>query len=408
MSRLRLLSLSTVSLAAGACTGDLPPSDAGPASIKVSTVRAPVAIAFRDGVDGEWQTPAPTATGSYELEVNGPYVVSVVCSAGDDFIIATRQLARTPDDERDLDMECTELPLSDSTVTGKMVQPGEVSIGGALGSSTTPDWPLDFILPPGTYDLISTSRDRIAIRRDLAVSGSVDVGTIDLAQQGTPLVPVALTTADKGVAESIYAEVVLSTPRSDSGYVYGGSPATARVAPGELLSTDVKQLVTMVGWDGDQSRSVRRAFHPGDPTAFTLPPGLPPVQFLAASGKINAAWSALPEHDKVHLRVVGSLPALPPAGGTVSRTLELELSQRFLAATGATEATLDTDLPGYQAGWRPDLAREYLRELTIERERDGERTLSSTSKLVNAQSGSEAARHRALPRSALAKSRRAR
>jgi hypothetical protein len=208
MSRLRLLSLSMVPLAAGACTGDIPPSDAGPASIKVSTVRAPVAIAFRDGVDGEWQIPTPTATGSYELEVTGPYVVSVVCSAGNDFIIATRQIARTPDDERDLDMECPELPLSDSTITGKMVQPGEVSIGGALGSSTTPDWSLDFILPPGTYDLISTSRDRIAIRRDLAVSGSVDVGTIDLAQQGTPLVPVALTTADKGVAESIYAEVV--------------------------------------------------------------------------------------------------------------------------------------------------------------------------------------------------------
>ena len=107
-----------------------------------------------------------------------------------------------------------------------------------------------------------------------------------------------------------------------------------------------------------------------------------------ASGDLVATWTTLPEHDQLLLAVHGTT-----ADGK-TRELELELSQRFAAATGATSATLDTDLPGHQAAWRPDFSREHLRELSVVRDREGVHTASSISKLVNAQPFSQALKRR--------------
>jgi hypothetical protein len=397
MPKLPLLSLCTLPLAA-AC-GDAPIT---PTSITVSTVRAPEAIAFRDGLDGEWQTPTPTTTGTYKIDVHGPYVVSVVCKAGGDFLVTTQQIARTPEDERNLDMECAELPLLNSSVTGKMVQPGSIGLGGALDSSDTANWSFNFATTDGTFDLIAFSDARIAIRRDVAVTGTADVGTLDVDQQGVPLVPVALTVSNAAGAETTEAQVLIETPSTDSAYVHIGAPASAKIAPDELLSATTKQSVTMVAWGDHSARSVRRDFGAGDPTAFTLPAALEGVQFETSSGKLVATWSALPEHDKIRVAVYGS------SADNNACDHELEVSQRFAAATGATSASLDTDIPGYLPAWRPDLGREYLREMLVERERTGERSSSDVFRLMNEQPEQRAARTRDLPRASLEKLRRAR
>jgi hypothetical protein len=394
MSKLHFLSLCALPLAV-AC-------DDGPASITVSTGRAPEAIAFRDGLDGEWQVLTPTAAGSYTLEANGPYVVSVVCDVAG-LYITTRQIARTPDDDRALDLKCPTLPMVTSSVVGTVVQPGYLNLGGILDFSDTPDWDITFASPAGTFDLIGVSSDRIAIRRDLAIAGTVDLGTINLDQEGVRLVPSALTVANKLAAETIEAQVLVTTPGAEQGIVHLGSPASAKVAPSEILNERVRQSVTMVAWGDDQSRSVRRDFHAGDPTAFTLPEPLGAVQFETATGELVSTWSTLPAHDKIVLSVYGNL-----ANGT-GREHELELSRHFADATGATSATLDTDFPGAQAAWRLDFAREYQREIRVIRDHEGAHFESDAFTTVNADpEARSASRTRGLPRTSPGKQRLAR
>lgn len=372
MHKLPIFSLILIPLTAAACHGD------DPTSITISTVRAPEAIAYRDGIDGSWQALTPTTTGSYKLDVTGPYMVSVVCSAGNGSMISTRQIARTPEDGTELDLECAGLPQVTSGVTGKMVQPGAVSVGDVYASSATPDWDIDLALPAGTFDLLGITSDRIMIKRDLAVSGTLDLGTLDVAQQGVALVPVALSASNAAAGETVEAEVLVSTPRSDFGWVHVGSPSTAKVAPTSFLTGDLRQSVALTASQGDNTRLLRRELRTGEPTAFALPDALGPVQFASAGGKLVATPSTLPDHDKIILSVTGS-----QADNNV-REQAIELSQSFMAATGATSITVDTALPGYQPAWRLDLAREYLRELQVVRERDGLHAESATTKLVNA------------------------
>lgn len=370
-SRTLTLTLCTIPLVA-ACDE----AREAPISIKVSTVRAPEAIAFRDAFDDEWQTPAPTATGSYEFEVRCPYVVSVVCNADNGFIISTRQIARTPEDGRELDMPCEELPLSDATITGKMQQAGSVAVSGARDFSDLPNWSFSFGVPAGTYDLIAFSDERLSIRAGLVVTDTLDVGTIDIAQ-GAALVPAALSVTNAAAGELLEAQVLVSTPRTSAGYIHLGTPATARIAPAELLTGDVRQSVTLAAYRGDNIRSTRRDFRAGDPTSFTLPEPLEGLTFDTAGGDLAATWTALPEHDEVRVSVSGTI-----ADDKV-REHALELSARFLAATAATGAAFDTDFPGYQPDWRPSYTREYSREVLAVRDEDGERRTSTAWTLVN-------------------------
>jgi hypothetical protein len=396
MSKLPFFPFLMIPLTAAACSDD-------PASITISTMRAPEAIAFRDGLDGAWQVPTPTSTGEYEIVVNGPYMVSVVCSVRYVFP-TTLQIARTPDDPRELDLECAEIPEDTADVTANVVQPGTIGLGDSYVFSDTPDWDLTMSSPAGTFDLIGVSEDRIMLRRDLAVtSGAVDLGTIDIDTEGVPLVPTALTVSNAATGEMIEAVVLVSTPRNASGYVHQGSPASAKIAPTSFLSADVRQTVKVVGWQDDGSRSVRRDFRAGDATAFTLPEPLGKTQCETTSGEFVATWSTLPEHDKLIVWVYGE-----QADGK-THDHELELSKSFMGAAGKTSATLDIGFPGYLPAWQIDFGREYLCQVQVVRERDGEQATSS-SRLMRSEPPQQVQgrQPRSLPRTATGKLRLAR
>lgn len=399
MTKLPFCPFLMIPLVAAACND-------GPATITISTVREPAAIAFRDGLAGTWQVPAPIATGSYEIEVNGPYMVSVVCSALDGFLINTRQIARTPDDSRELDLECLDYPMSTVDITGTVVQPGVINFADLYAGSETPSWDLIMSSPTGTFDLIGVSANRILLRRDLEVtSGGLNLSTIDIDANGVPLVPAALTVPNAATGEGFYAVVTLSTPGSKRASVHDGSLASTKIAPTSLLSADVRQTAEVFAWQDDSSRSVRRDFRADDPTAFTLPEPLGALQFETTGGNFIATWSTLPEHDKLVVTVNGEDTSRNNARGH-----ELELSKSFMDAAGGTSATLDTDFPGYQPAWRIDFGGEYLRQVQAVRERDGERASSEHAKLMNREPPmpGQLARPRALPQAALAKLRLAR
>lgn len=374
MHKLPIFALVIIPLTTAACSDDPTAT-----SITISTERAPEAIAYRDGLDGSWRTLTPTSAGSYKLDVTGPYMVSVVCSTGNATLVSTRQIARTPEDGTEIALACAKPSQLTSAVKGKMVQPGAVSVGAARAASDVADWGIDLDVPAGTFDLLGISDDRIMIRRDLAISGELDVGTLDLQQQGTELVPVALTASNAATGETVEAEVMISTGKTQGGLVHRGAPADAKLAPTAFLTGDLRQSVAMIGKQGDATRMVRRELRTGEPTALALPEPLGPVQLEAKDGKLVATWSALPEHDKVVLSVAGS-----QAIDNI-REHAIELSQRFLAETGATSATIDTNLPDYQAAWRIDLARAHQRAVQVVRERDGVHAESAITKQVAAQ-----------------------
>jgi hypothetical protein len=373
MHKLPIFSLILIPLVAAACADDADDS----MSVTISTTRAPEAIAYRDGIDGEWHALTATGTGSYKVDVSGPYMVSVVCSAASGSTISTRQIARTPDDGAEIDLACAEPKPLAAEIKATMVQPGTVAVGAASASSDQPNWAIDLDVPAGTADLLGVTADRILIKRDLAVSGTLDLGTLDAAQTGVALVPAALSASNAATGETVEAEIRVSTPRT--ALAWSGAPADSKIAPPTFLTGDLRQSVAMTASKGDATRMVRREFRAGEPTALALPEALGAVQLEAAGGKLAATWSALPEHDKVVLSVTGS-----QAAGNI-REHAIELSRSFLAATGATSATVDTDLPGYQAAWKLDLTREHQRELQVVRERDGVHAESAITKLVPAQ-----------------------
>jgi hypothetical protein len=347
-SSLFLLSLS---LSVGAACTDDPPGP--PATITVSTARTPELIAFRDGTGADWQVPAATTPGTYEFVVHGPYVVTVVCDGG--ARIGTEQLALTPDDERELDMPCGQWGPGPLAVTGTMVQPGAVALGTRSTMSSTPSWQVKLTTTSGPHDLIATSSDRIAIRRDQVFAADVTNLAIDLAQEGAALVPVAFTAPNTTATEELYTLVELETATTSSGRVYFGAAPAARVAPTAILREADRQATSLSAAErgSDSHRFTKRSYRVGDPTAFTLPEPLA-GQLQSAAGKVVATWSALPAHDRLVLSAFGATVNDP------ARYHELEISQRFLAATGDTRAALETDLPGYLPAWRVDLGKQHL------------------------------------------------
>ncbi|HWO23951.1 MAG TPA: hypothetical protein VNO30_34650 [Kofleriaceae bacterium] len=346
-----LWSLSLCSLATAAACADGPSGP--PAKITVSTTRTPELIAFRDGPDADWHVPAATAPGTYELEVHGPYVVTVVCDDGRR--VGTRQIARTPDDERELAMPCGQALTNPVTVTGTMVQPGAVALGRQQAMSSSPGWQirLTTTAAPAPHDLIATSGDRIAIRRDQVFATDTADLAIDLTQEGAALERVAFTAPDAGAAEDVHVLVELETATTLAGMVYSGAPAGAKVAPAAVLRETDRQRVSLFAVAGDAYRFTGRLHRAGAPTAFALPAPLA-AELGSAGGAVTASWRALPAHDRLVLSAFGGTATSP------SRYHELEESQRFLAATGETEAALESDLPGYLPAWRADLGQEHL------------------------------------------------
>ncbi len=108
-----------------------------------------------------------TAT-SFKARVTGPYVVAFVCERlsvdGATVPTFTRQHARTLDDPHELQDSCA-AAASEHAITGTMVQAGSVHLGASSMSAAGPGWKFTLAAANGSYDLIATTADRIAVRR---------------------------------------------------------------------------------------------------------------------------------------------------------------------------------------------------------------------------------------------------
>jgi hypothetical protein len=373
---MRTLAILTLLAACG--DNDASNADGSGAATRITVVTDVPAglVAYRDG-DGAWQTAAFQA-GRYELDVHGPYRVAAVCDYGDG-TMDMLQVGRTPDDDREISWTCLQ-NVTEHQVTGTMVQAGRLFLG--LQTASVPanaQFTLDSA--SGARDVVAmspaTNADHIAIRRITVTGATVVTPPIDIAQEGAALLASPFTATNASGNESLVTSVRLRTKNETLGRVFNGGAAVAKIAPTSVLAAEDVQSVTVsaVSPTGG-SRSVSRSFREGDATRVTLPDALGGVQFTAGT-TMTAAWTALPEHEVVSLSIDSLVDNKFWFHG-------VELSARFIAATGATSATIDTDLPGFKPAWKIDFATQpYTRTLDARRTVGAETQTSSQSESLD-------------------------
>lgn len=347
-------------LAAG-CGTDI----AGPPLITIRSDQPPALIAFRDGIDAPWQTATMATPTTFETEVHGPYLVTVVCEDPTTGRSWTLQVARVPDDARYLPLSCdltapSELP-SEPVITGHMVQAGLVQLGSSSDTSDVADWNFQLSAPNMLYDLIAATTERIVVRRAVEVDGDLVVTPpIDVADEGTALVGVVFTAPNATPDETLAVSVDLATSRTPlPAHIYVGPAATAKtVRDSVLLATDTQQ-VAVRATQGGALRELRRPFRAHDATEYELPEPLGGVQWTIEHGQLLTTWTTLPPLDHLVMSACGSA-----ADGTELVSHDLAISPRFLAETGITHIAIDTEIPGYKPAWRIDVRGYYIRELT--------------------------------------------
>lgn len=359
-------------------------NDGPPVTISITTGFAPALVAFRDGVDAEWRLAGKKAETAYEATVHGPYLVAVVCtdpSTTPSFSGTTTTYAGwTPDDPRALSFCRADVPRY--VVTGHMVQAGFVQLGDFGTQSSSTNWNYNLTAPIGTFDLIATSADRVAVRRAITVGGDLAVtAPIDLAAEGTALVATPFTALNAAAADTVTVSVGLLNATSPNvpARIYQGPLATAKVAPDAgLLATDT-QSVSVRATTATELRALRRPFRVGGDAVFALPPALDGVQWSTTGGQLSVSWGSLPELDLL----IGFLGG-NAAGGSTPVDYELELGSRYLAATGITHFTYETDLAGFQHAWTIDVNAAYTRQLLTQQGTElATLTTSSVAEMIN-------------------------
>ncbi|HEU0031793.1 MAG TPA: hypothetical protein VFQ53_14245 [Kofleriaceae bacterium] len=348
-------------------------------TVETDTV-APSLIAYRDG-NGPWQSAKMIDVDTFELDVHGPYIVTVVCddTVGD---ITTWQVARTPDDDAELFLPCSGLLSETHPVTGQMVQAGTVTLGFFTDRSQTTNWSFSIDAENGTKDLFAFNASRIAARRDLIVSGDTAVTPAVDLRQGVALVAAPLVAPNATADETVVSAINIFSGNQSFVRLFRGAASDTKVAPGSFLLVTDRQsaAVTARGVNGN-SRTLRRGrFAAGDPAEFTLPEPFGGVAYVtSATNQLEAHWNTLPEHDIVDV----SLDAFTEDFSTFFFH-DLEISAAYIAATGVTSMKLDTEIPDYRPEWRIDYTKEYNRTISALDFRATESATSTITETVNA------------------------
>lgn len=351
----------------------MPVGDAPNITVRLTSTADLKLIAFRDGPSAPWQTPVATQPGRYEIAVHGPYTVLDVCTAPGQ-VVAFEE-SRTLDDNRDLDMSCLVTSPRGSHVTGSMTPLPAAGISpliriGPAGGFTAADGRFDIRVVDGTYDLVARTQstdadqDRIAIRHNLVVAGDTMVTpAIDATAEGTATVAVQPTVTNLVADERLGMSGEIDTPTVQLEASVAGTIGV-HVLPDAALGPHDSQQIHVVATSNSgnvfSARRVARRYAAGTSLQFTLPPAVS-VPFTTIDGQLVAAWTVLPPYDQLEFAVDqsdGNSPGL-------LRLHVTNLSASYIAATGATSARFDTDVPGYDPSWRVDLLREYDRGALI-------------------------------------------
>jgi hypothetical protein len=344
--------------------------------IDVRTSEPATVIAYRAEYSATWIVPTQQRPGHYQLAVTGPYRLTVICEDADTGSVVIRQLARTPEDDRRIDVTCNTLPGA-HLVSGTMVQPGGVWLGQLAAFGSAANWMFDLAADRGKHAIVATTDTRIAVRRHVTVKHDTTIAPIDIDAEGHALVPTTFTAGNLHGDETESTAVIWEEIDGTFAFLYAGDPAAAVVAPNAVLRPRDDQFVTLAVHDPNVGRTVTRRYRVGDSTTFPLPSGtLGPVTF----DDFAATWTTLPAYENLELSFFAfSFETFTDLQHT------LDATRRWVDATGATGAALDLDgVPGMRAAWEIDPTQEYQRFIEASRTlANGDVVSSDISQLVN-------------------------
>jgi hypothetical protein len=350
--------------------------------VTIQTTEPPALIAYRDEASATWELLEPVEVGTYEVRPVGPYRVVVACeNRGDIPSVVVSEYARTPQDEPLIEQRCRSNP-EPFVVRGTMLQEGGMGLGNRFSSTASASWSFEYGAAARTYDLVmvggslAAGFDRVAIRRDLAITGNLELGTIDLDQEAAQAVARASFTASNLEQGETRSSVTVFRTGSSFAVLQGAGWDVRLVPEGLLRATDEQRVqLTARASAGtfSRSRTVFRDFRAGDPTAVTLPEELGTVTFEMTADRLAATWSVLPEYDE--LALVRSSFTINPLRSTTHR---LVLTPSFSDLEGTAKGELDLSrLPGWRSEWRLDPATPQTRSMTAFRGADPDPVVSS-------------------------------
>lgn len=338
---------ATLASGAGGCSEDS-------SGLRIETETAPLLMSFRDAGATDWTSVAVAGETEFELEVAERYELVLVCErTGARPAINATQYARTLDDGDELRGLCPSFPF---TVSGTMVQAGQISIGPSSSSTTRTNWQFALSAKRGTFDLLLLGMTgnfmptTFGARRDLAVTSDLNLGTIDLDQEDMqPLVQRTYQVSNALAEERARATTWLLHEESAVPFFSILPGATAALAPDAALTASDRQLVEVGATQGvpdapDVSRSV--IVTPDTSTPITLPDPLGAPRFQHEGQRSVATWTSLPEYDELRF-----LRAAAPEGQP-RQAYELRMSYAYAAAIAVSQLELDfSTVPGFKPEW---------------------------------------------------------
>lgn len=382
------LAIAWLAVGVTACGDDQPA--ARPKTITINADPPPALLAFRHEDEADWRVIPVDGKTKFEITAHGPYRVVVACEEVFDerlTFAAISAYARTLDDDGPLEDLCA--PLAPHRVTGSVDDPlGAITFGRSTAWGSDPNWTFDVGAAPGVHDLailrgsIDRDFDEIAIRRDVAVTGDLDLGEIKLADAKLqPMSTVTFAPRNALPNEQLFMDaslfltntLVTLSPSDPSQWTTALPPAAL------LRETDRHNVVLSASTPRSTTlpflrsyRDVTFDFVPSMSTSIELPPPLGTASFERTPSAITATWPSLPDHTSVTLLRIG------PFMDGMLVIHQLDATRSFFEATDPTSLTLDLgDIPGFKPSWQLDPAEQETSELTAVNVR-GPFRLSST------------------------------
>jgi hypothetical protein len=348
----------------------------------------PSLVAVRDGLTGGWRRAeagspktALLSLMEFQAKVADRYVVAYVCEDPATRSVSVYEEGRTLEDG-DFASSCDFATGPQvGRVSGSMQQAGAVALGQTSARSSSDGWSFDLGSPAGTFDLVASSVDRVAIRRAIKVAGDVALSSkLDLALEGTALAPLAFTATNATMTENVVADIRLSTSSTFSAGIYRGAAGAARIVPGSILAANDRQTASIRGIDGGKFRALRRPVNAMTNTVFTLPQPIG-EKFALENGRFVVTWgSLLPSLS--YLAIDAQNFSDGQTGLQVYHSFDV--TPAFVQAASLARLTLDIDLPDFKPEWRIDFTREYYRDIFVQSFANGEIATIQNSEYLNA------------------------
>lgn len=335
--------------------------DSGPQTIEICAGTPTLAV-YRDG-EGPWQNSTPDAQGMHVLHVTDDFefVVVHVQTSGSVYWWETRStLNEMLAWQQRTKVRCETSDAQRVSVTGQLAQAGDVWMDNR-GSTLTAPGSFSLSVGLGVHDLVATTGTqgndggRVLIRRDQSTDGPTTVPLVDIDVDGADLVPTTFTLSGLEQNESVSTSVdLIDDAHNDITPISERTGMTADTIPQELLRATDEQWISI-------GAALRGAdvLSTDAQTSIDLLPPFAGVSWVRADG-ISASWEQVPvdTYNEAELAVIGS------AGGTW-REQYLFASREWLAKHGISTMSFDTDVPGLDVGWQPDVTKQFIANLSL-------------------------------------------